>query len=225
MDAPVSDTAAIQNKVNLIAQKFEASGVDTVVIGGLAGANWPQYMATNPYRPKLRFLSITGARSFVTNASTTDTSVLNDSIAGGPYGPDQAIFEEPTMQACIKTLTAAGIKTPAPSTLDPTDMSNQPYQAAFNVCPVVDVLKALLEKAGKTLNYGTLTSAIDGLKVSVSGDPTPRVTAPRSSTATPRRTSSTGTRRRRPTSRQPATADARNVPARARGPARFMLAA
>ena len=76
--------------------------------------NWPQYMETNPYRPKLLFLDITGARSFVTNKSTTDTSLLKDSLAGGPYGPDQAIFEEPQMQACIKTLTAAGVKTPAP---------------------------------------------------------------------------------------------------------------
>ena len=177
MDAPVSDTAAIQNKVNLIAQKFQADGIDTVVLGGLAAANWPQYMASNPYRPKLMFLDITGARSFVTNKSTTDTSLLKDSIAGGPYGPDQSIFEEPTMQACVKTLTAAGVKTPAPNTLS-GDVSNQPYQAAFNVCPVVDVMKALLEKAGKNLNYGTLASAIDGLKVPVSGDPTPRVFSP-----------------------------------------------
>jgi ABC-type branched-subunit amino acid transport system substrate-binding protein len=177
MDAPVSDTAAIQNKVNTIAQKFQSSGVDTVVLGGLAAANWPTYMESNPYRPKLMFLDITGARAFVTNKSTTDTSLLKDSVAGGPYGPDQAIFEEPTMQACIKTLTAAGVKTPSPDTLS-GDASNQPYQAAFNVCPVVDVLKALLEKAGKNLNYGTLATAIDGLKVSVSGDPTTRVFSP-----------------------------------------------
>ena len=58
------------------------------------------------------------------------------------------------------------------------DPSNQPYQAAFNVCPVVDLMKALLEKAGKNLNYGTLATAIDGLKVTVSGDPTPRVFSP-----------------------------------------------
>jgi ABC-type branched-subunit amino acid transport system substrate-binding protein len=177
MDAPVSDPAAIQNKVNTIAAKFQSDGIDTVVLGGLAAANWPQYMESNPYRPKLMFLDVTGARSFVTNKSTTDTSLLKDSIAGGPYGPDQAIFEESQMQACIKTLTAAGVKTPAPDTTG-GDMSNQPYQAAFNVCPVVDVLKALLEKAGKNLNYGTLSSAINGLKVHVSGDPTERVFSP-----------------------------------------------
>jgi len=178
MDAPVSDTAAIQNKVNLIAQKFQSSGVDTVVLAGQAAANWPTYMANNPYHPKLLFLDVIGARAFVTNKSTTDTSVLKDSIAGGPYGPDQAIFDEPAMQACIKTLTAAGVKTPAPDTLPAGDMSNQPFQAAFQVCPVFDILKAWLGKAGKNLNYGTLGTALDGLKVPVSGDPTPRVFGP-----------------------------------------------
>jgi hypothetical protein len=177
MDAPVSDTAAIQSKVNLIAQKFQSEGIDTVVIGGLAGANWPQYMQTNPYRPKLMFLDNTGVRSFTTNKSTTDTSLLKDSLAGGPYGPDQAIFEEPQMQACVKTLTAAGVKSPAPNTLS-GDPSNQPYQAAFQVCPVIDVLKAWLQAAGKNLNYGTLAAAINGLKVKVSGDPTERVFSP-----------------------------------------------
>jgi ABC-type branched-subunit amino acid transport system substrate-binding protein len=178
MDAPVSDTAAIQNKVNLIAQKFQSSGVDTVVLAGQAAANWPTYMASNPYHPKLLFLDVIGARAFVTNKSTTDTSLLEGSIAGGPYGPDQAIFNEPQMQACVKTLTAAGVKTPAPDTLPAGDTSNQPFQAAFQMCPVMDLMKALLEKAGKNLNYGTLGTAINGLKVNVSGDPAPRVYGP-----------------------------------------------
>ena len=85
-----------------------------MVLGGLAAQNWPAYMESNPYHPKLLFLDVIGARAFVTNKATTDTSLLKGSIAGGPYGPDQAIFEEPQMQACIKTLAAAGVKTPAP---------------------------------------------------------------------------------------------------------------
>jgi ABC-type branched-subunit amino acid transport system substrate-binding protein len=177
MDAPVSDTAAVQTKVNTIAQKFQADGVDTVVLGGLAANNWPQFMQGNPYHPKLLFLDVVGAQSFVTNKATTDFSLLKDSIAGGAYGPNQAIFEDATMQACVKTLAAAGVKTPAPNTVS-ADPSNQPFQAAFNVCPVADLLKALLEKAGKNLNYGTLATAIDGLNVTVSGDPTPRVYGP-----------------------------------------------
>ena len=46
------------------------------------------------------------------------------------------------------------------------------------MCPVIDVLKAWLQAAGKNLNYGTLSTAIDGLKVKVSGDPTERVFSP-----------------------------------------------
>jgi hypothetical protein len=92
MDAPVSDTAAIQTKVNLIAQKFQSAGVDTVLLGGLAAQNWPAYMEGNPYHPKLLFIDIVGAQAFSTNKATTDTSLLAGSIAGGPYGPNQAIF-------------------------------------------------------------------------------------------------------------------------------------
>jgi hypothetical protein len=177
MDAPVSDTAAIQTKVNLIAQKFQASGVNTVLLGGLAAQNWPAYMEGNPYNPKLLFIDIVGAQAFTTNKATTNTSLLKGSIAGGPYGPNQQIFEESQMQACIKTLAAAGVKTAAPDTSG-SDMSNQPFQAAFNVCPVFDLMKAWLEGAGKNLNYGTLQTAINGLKVHVSGDPTTRVYGP-----------------------------------------------
>ncbi|MGO9875740.1 MAG: hypothetical protein ACLPVY_18310 [Acidimicrobiia bacterium] len=177
MDAPTSDTAAVQTNVNLIAQKFQASGVNTVVLGGLAAENWPEYMEDNPYHPKLLFIDVTGAIAFAINKATTNTSLLQGSIAGGPYGPNQQIFEDSQMQACIQTLAAAGVQTPAPDTLS-SNMSDQPFQAAFNVCPVFDILKAWLQAAGKNLNYGTLQSAINGLTVHVSGDPTPRVFSP-----------------------------------------------
>ena len=56
--------------------------------------------------------------------------------------------------------------------------SNQPYQAAFQACPDVALIRAWLEAAGKNLNYGTLESAIDGLKVTIPGDPTERTYGP-----------------------------------------------
>ena len=40
------------------------------------------------------------------------------------------------------------------------------------------LLKAWLTAAGTDLNYGTLGTAIDGLKVSVPGDPTERTYGP-----------------------------------------------
>ena len=178
MDAPVSDTAAIQNKVNLIAQKFQSSGVDTVVLIGPAGLNWPTYMVSNPYRPRLLFLDNTASLGFATNKATTNTSIIDNSLTGGPYGPDQAVYDEAQMQACIKKLKAAGIETPPPSASSGGGLDNAPYQAAFNVCPGVVLMQALLQRAGRSLNYGTLTTAINGLKVNVPGDPTPRAYDP-----------------------------------------------
>ncbi len=178
MDAPADDQAAVGASVDTIAQRFEAADADTVILVGPSAQDWPTAMADNTsYRPKLLFLDVIGARAFFTNAATTDTSVLDGSLAGGPYGPDQARFDEATMQECIQVLTDAGLDTPTPEDSG-DDPSNQPYQAAFQACPDVDLTKALLEAAGENLNYGTLASAIDGLEVSVSGDPTPRTYGP-----------------------------------------------
>jgi len=76
------------------------------------------------------------------------------------------------MQSCLEVLKAAGIDTPSPDSTK-GDPSNQPYQAAFQACPDVAVLRAWLTAAGSNLDYGTLAGAIDGLEVHIPGDPTP----------------------------------------------------
>lgn len=178
MDAPADDQAAVKSSVQAIAQRFEASGVDTVVAVGTSAQDWPTNMADDDsYRPTLLFTDLIGANAFVTNAATTDTSVLDGSYAGGPFGPDQAKFDEDAMQECIAILSDAGLETPAPEESG-DDPSNQPYQAAFQACPDVVLTQALLEAAGEDLNYGTLEQAIDGLEVHVPGDPTPRTYGP-----------------------------------------------
>ena len=176
--APADDQAAQQAEQATIAQNFEAAGVDTVVLIGSSAQGWPTLMADNDsYRPNLLFLDILGARAFYTNAATTDTSVLEGAVMGGGYGPDQARFDEPAMQECIQTLTDAGLDTPTPEESG-DDPSNQPYQAAFQACPDVALLQAWLTAAGDDLNYGTLTNAIDGLEVSIPGDPEARTYGP-----------------------------------------------
>ena len=40
------------------------------------------------------------------------------------------------------------------------------------------LLRALLDAAGKNLNYGTLAAAIEGLKVTIPGEPSPRTYGP-----------------------------------------------
>jgi hypothetical protein len=177
-DAPVGDTAAIQAAVKVIAQRYQAAGVDRLVVVGASGANWLTSMADDAsYRPALRFTGTTAALAFSTSEATTDTSILEGSLAGGPYGPAQAMFDEEAMQECIGVLSDAGIETPTPEESG-DDPSNQPYQAAFQACPDIALLRAALEAAGEDLGYGTLEAAIDGLEVHVPGDPTPRTFGP-----------------------------------------------
>ncbi len=176
MDAPVDDTAALQSNVSLISERFESSGADTIVLVGPAAANWPLYQVESDYRPKLLFLDVVAARAFGTNAAVADTSQLDTSISGGPYGPDQARWE--AMADCVAILDAAGATSPPPDDFDVNDRSNQPYQAGFFACPNMALVTALLEAAGEDLNYGTLQAAMDGLTLVVPGDPGERVYGP-----------------------------------------------
>jgi ABC-type branched-subunit amino acid transport system substrate-binding protein len=175
--APADDQAAQQAEQATIAERFESEGIDTVVLIGSSAQGWPTYQSQTDYQPRQLYLDILGARAFATNAATTDTSILSDSLMGGQYGPDQARFDEEAMQACIQVLTDAGLETPTPEEAG-DDPSNQPYQAAFQACPDVDIMRAWLTAAGEDLNYGTLAAAADGLEVPVSGDPNPRVFGP-----------------------------------------------
>ncbi|MDH4147701.1 MAG: hypothetical protein OEY23_21300, partial [Acidimicrobiia bacterium] len=93
------------------------------------------------------------------------------------YGPDQARFEEATMQECVAILDAAGLETPEPSETG-DDPSNQPYQAAFQACPDIWLVRALLEATGGDISPDALEAAADGLEVTIPGDPTPRAYGP-----------------------------------------------
>ncbi|MDG2029125.1 MAG: hypothetical protein P8J50_18670 [Acidimicrobiales bacterium] len=184
MDAPTDDTAAIDARVQLIAERFSAEGADTVVLVGASSATWPQYLSDDPsYRPQLLFLSSSAVNAFATTGTTTDTSILDGALSGGGYGPDQARFDEAEMQSCIATLTERGLDTPSPADFDADDQSNQPFQAALQACPDMALTVAALQAAGENLNYATLEAALDGLVVAIPGDPAPRTYGPASSGA------------------------------------------
>ena len=93
-------------------------------------------MATTPTTDRSSCSSTSSApRAFATNAATTDTSILDGSIAGGGYGPDQARFDEQAMQECIADLDRRRRRDALARGHRRDDPSNQPYQAAFQACP------------------------------------------------------------------------------------------
>ena len=177
-DAPRNDAVAVQTQTQLIAERFESSGADTILLVGLSSQDWPLNLSDGTYRPALRFLERTAITAFATNAAVSDTSILEGALAGGAYGPAQAIFDEAAMQDCLAILDAADLGTPSPAEVG-EEPSNQPYQAAFQACPDVALLRAWLEAAGEDLGYGTLQAAVDdGFTVAVPGDPDERTYGP-----------------------------------------------
>ena len=143
-----------------------------MLLVGPNSANWFQTMQDNPYRPKLMITDASSVQAFTANAATTDTSLLEGAVQGGPYGPNQRIFDESHMQACMDKLTKAGIDIPEP---DPKDSNQQGFQGPWDACTHVTLLEAILKKAGKDLNYATFRQAGEHLgKVNIPGDPTPR---------------------------------------------------
>jgi hypothetical protein len=178
-DAPTDDVAASEAAVRVIGERFKAADVDTILLVGIGSTAWMAAMDDDTsYRPQLLFTEANAARSYYTNADTTDTSIMEGALVGGGYGPDQARFDEPTFQECVAILSAAGVDTPAPEGFDPDDRANQPYQAAFQACPDIWLTKALLTRAGENLNYGTLAASVDGLVMTSPGDPTERTYGP-----------------------------------------------
>ena len=175
VDAPADDQAALAANVRTVAERFEASGVDTVVLVGASGQDWPSNLEDDDsYRPTLLFLDQAAVTSFASNAATTDTSVLEGAVSGGGFGPDQAVYEG--MADCVATITDAGVELPAPEDVadDPDD---QRFQPAFAACPQVAILQAWLEAAGEDLNYGTLAAVLeDGLDITIPADPDPPAT-------------------------------------------------
>jgi len=169
VDAPAGDQPALEANVRTIAQRFDSVGVDTVVLVGSSGQDWPANLdEDDSYRPQLLFLDQAAVTAFSSNAANTDTSVLEGAFAGGPFGPPQAVYE--ALTDCVATITEAGVEIPAPDDVadDPDD---QRFQPAFAACPQVAILQAWLEAAGEDLNYGTLATALEsGVEVSLPGD-------------------------------------------------------
>jgi hypothetical protein len=171
-DAPAGDTAAIESGTQVIAQRFKAEGATKVLLVGPSSADWFLAMQNQPWQPQLLASDSTGVQAFLSNASTTNTSLLTNAVEGSTYGPDSWVFTNPGMQACFKTIKAAGIAVPAP---DPTNDNAKGYTGPEDACVNLTLLKAILEKAGKNLNYATFQNAGYTLGTfNLPGDPNPR---------------------------------------------------
>jgi ABC-type branched-subunit amino acid transport system substrate-binding protein len=176
LDAPSDDTAAVTSGTRTIAQRFKAAGATKVILVGPSGADWFESMANQSYKPQLLIADTSSVQAYLSNAGSHDYTMLNGAVEGGAYAIDNLVFDEPTMQACFKIEEAAGIQVPKP---DPNDPNQKGYTGPEDACQNVTLLKAILEKAGKDLNYATFRQAGYELgSINIPGDPAARKYGP-----------------------------------------------
>ena len=170
-DAPDDDAAAANAQTAVIAERFEAAGVDRVLILGNAGLVWAVGVEPLGYRPPLRITDANSMLAYVGDQARRDLSVVEGSVAGNLYGGPENLWSLPAMQTCIETVEAGGGAVPEPDTLTPED--SDLWVAGFTACRNVVLLQALLEAAGENLDYGSFAAAAEGLEVDVPIQPDP----------------------------------------------------
>ena len=171
LDAPPDDVAAQNQQTGVIAERFKSQGAEKVLVVGDAGVTWAGGLEHGTYRPQLLFTGSNSISSFYKDPAR-DVSLLKDAVVGDLYGPAQATYDEPAMQRCIDVQKKAGVKFIRPDDQKPGDPGQ--YVSSFSACWNMALFKAIAEKAGKNLDYGTLEAAGESLgSIHIPGDPNP----------------------------------------------------
>ncbi len=173
LDLSSRDTNTIQGLSQTIAERFQADGVDQVLIvsDGAAGP-FPAGVSLTGYRPQLLFASIDGAKTYTTTEGN-DLGVVEGALAAGLFDPaDEFVDLGGATASCVEVQTAAGLDLRPLSELGEAD--SRQYVASLEACRNITLLTALLEAAGPDLNYGSFQAAGYGLgEIELPGYPDP----------------------------------------------------
>jgi len=173
LDAPDNDVAAQNAATQVIAEKFKSAGATKVLIIGDGGLTWANGVEKTDYRPQLLFTKINSIAAFYKDKAARDLSLMKGALLGDLYGPAAASRDEGKMKACLAIQEKAGLQIPADPDSIPNNAPNQ-YVSSAAACQNVSLFKAIAEKAGKTLNYGTFRNAGEHLgSFDMPGSPQP----------------------------------------------------
>jgi hypothetical protein len=157
LDAPAQDAAAVNQQINVITQKFQTAGADTIVVVGDAGASFPKVLEQTRYRPQLLFTDLQQVGGYLGDQGKHDFSTLAGSET---FNPDPN-WNEPANQKCVRTVEEAipslRGKLVDPQTLPPN--SPTPQVSLSVACQTLALFTAIADKAGKDLNYQTFQNA------------------------------------------------------------------
>jgi hypothetical protein len=157
IDVPENDQAAALAQVAVIAQRFEAADVDTVVTVGNAALTTAQGLAPLDYRPRLVATGFESLATYIGGADGFDPTVVEDAITGG-YATSGVQWDDPLMQDCAGVVEdATGVTLVDPDEIEPGEP--EPTVSVFAACTQLNLFRQIAEAAGDDLNNGTFGNA------------------------------------------------------------------
>jgi hypothetical protein len=181
VDAGASgDQVAINQQANIIAQRFQASGVDEVVAVGEGSLVWPDALQANQSNYHPPFVA--------TNEGTIETAVLAASISStylrgvltsSPVPSNYQIWHTPFVQHCNKVVRKAYPSDKITPPTNPISGSDQSFYSVEAACINMALFTTIAKAAGKDLTvanferagYGLRNATIPGSASSVSFGP------------------------------------------------------
>jgi Periplasmic binding protein len=166
VDAGASgDTTAINQQADIIAQRFESSGVDEVVAVGEGSLVWPDALQANQstYHPPF----------VATNEGTIETAVLAASIAptylrgvltSSPVPSNYQIWHTPFVQHCNHVVHKAYPSDKITPPTNPIRGSDQTFFSIESACINMALFTTIAKAAGKDLTVASFEKAGYGLR-------------------------------------------------------------
>ena len=164
-----TDTSAAQSQLEAFIEKWKAEGVDTFVLVGQVVVSKTYVTMLKDAFPKATLIAdqtptaLSGGQDAVT--AKTDPNPYQGLISAEGQS-EQARFETPVMQRCVKTYEkATGTKVVAPKDVKPDadGKRTEVYASIEDACGDILFFATIAEKAGKQLNNTTWTKAVNSM--------------------------------------------------------------
>jgi len=163
--APQSDEVATNQQAGLIAQRFQAAGVNEVIAVGTGATVWPESLQANEgsYLPAWIATDESGLESAVLGSSI-QPKYLENVLTTSPVPSNYTLWHTPAVQACDRVVRKAypSLKITPPT--DPLTGSDQTFYAVESACLNVDLFATIAKAAGKDLTWSTFAQAGYGLR-------------------------------------------------------------
>ena len=174
------DTAAINQQANIIAQRFQSSGVDEVVAVGEGSLVWPDALQANQstYHPPF-VATDEGTIETAVLAASISPSYLRGVLTSSPVPSNYQIWHTPFVQHCDQVVHKAYPSDKITPPTNPISGSDQTFYSVEAACINMALFTTIAKAAGKDLTvasferagYGLRNATIPGAASSVSFGP------------------------------------------------------